>query len=182
MDTTAAEKKGESTETAEAPVPAEVKVIAEMKITMTSDGNCTVDGPLDDRQIILSMLSNASDISYEYGKQKALAEQRAAIIASQPPPKKYSKAWWGIKFAEAKARRLEAAKASGAKAEHVDPSVDEVSARLMAAKTEGLGDTSPGLEREELANGEIRINGSEHERARDNGPTGGTPQGGETKH
>lgn len=129
-----AKGKGESTEVAEAPVPAEVKVVMRMTISMMSDGNCSVDGPLSDRSAILCMLQNAHDLSYEYEKQ----EKARAAAASAPPPKRFSKAWWAEQFrlkAEARRAREAAAGAAPAPGTAAD---DDVSARLMAAKTEGL--------------------------------------------
>lgn len=72
----------------------EPRVIAQMVITLRSDGNGTIEGPLHDRKSILSMLNVAHDLSYEYERRA----QEAAALASRPAPKKWSKAWWAEEF------------------------------------------------------------------------------------
>lgn len=83
------------------PETASPPVVAELRIQLFADGNVNLTGPIQDRALILHMLTSASDISYEYQKELRV---RAAIAAA-PPPRKWSKAWWAQEF-----RRRAAAK------------------------------------------------------------------------
>lgn len=88
---------------APAAASAEPHVVAEMHIKLLSNGDGTIEGPLQDRKTILTMLNVAHDLSYEYEK-RAL---EAAALANRPAPKKWSKAWWKEEFRRRDERKAE---------------------------------------------------------------------------
>lgn len=167
MTTTHPKEKhvSEATEVQEAPQPQPAlqdEVVHKLTITVYKSGRATMTGPMD-RNAIIMLLVTGFDLSYDAEKQQqaALAEEQRK--ASAPPPRRFSKAWWAAKFAEKRA-------AQGGQLD----SADETSARLMAAKTEGLepANDDPNV---------IKINGHD-DSAQNKGPAGGMPKGDATKH
>lgn len=149
-----------ATEMQEAPQPQvpEDKITHQLTITVYESGRASISGPID-RNLIVMLLTTGFDLSYEAEKQRGAQLAEAQRLANQPPPKKWSKAWWAAQFAAKRA-------AQGGQLS----AADETSARLMAAKTEGL-DAAPN----------DKINGHD-DRVPAKGPVGGMPEGSETKH